>query len=311
VHKWDRRQFLQQTGGLGLAWWSSARLYAASEKLPNPVGYAAISWPESQFDQALKTISALGYQGLQMLGWVERKYAGPKSAELRRHLDELKLQPVALSCSGVKLDPAQPSEVTARFREYGEFFKRLGGRYLQVTDGGSPQKNYSSAQIASLARQMNEWGKLAQDLGLELGYHPHFGTLGETREGAARVLDSTDPRYVKLIADVAHLTLGGADPAEVIRTYRERLIFTHFKDLRKDIAVVAGRDRAAARDREYRFCEIGTGVVNFPSIVKAFRDTNFRGWVIVELDAYKPPAGGPSGSAKTNKDALEKLGFRF
>ena len=150
-----------------------------------------------------------------MLGWVQRKYAGPKGAELRRHLDELKLQPVALSCSGVKLDPAQPSEVTARFREYAEFFKRLGGRYLQVTDGGRPQKNYSSAQIASLARRMNELGKLAQDLGLELGYHPHFGTLGETREGAARVLDSTDPRYVKLIADVAHLTLGEADPAEV------------------------------------------------------------------------------------------------
>jgi inosose dehydratase len=109
---------------------------------------------------------------------------------------------------------------------------------------------------------------------------------------------------------VAHLTLGGADPAEVLRSYHERLIFTHFKDLRKDIAAAARISREEASHKKYRFCEIGLGIVNFSAVVEAFRDSNFRGWVIVELDAYELRPGGPAESARMNRAALEKLGFK-
>jgi inosose dehydratase len=178
-----------------------------------------------------------------------------------------------------------------------------------VTDGGRPDGQYSPPQIKALGDQMNTLGKVAADSGVTLGYHPHFGTLGETREGMGRVLDATDPRYVKLIADVAHITLGGSDPAEVIRSYHARLVLTHFKDLRKDTAALARKDRAQARHQEFHFCEIGQGVVDFPAILQAFRDVNFRGWVIVELDAYEPPSGGPAESARRNKAGLLKLGL--
>ncbi len=96
-----------------------------------------------------------------------------------------------------------------------------------------------------------------------------------------RILEASDPRYVKLIADVAHLALGGSDPAEVIRTYGDRLLFAHFKDVRKDVAALARKDRSLVRQQKYWFCTIGTGVVNFPAILAAFRDVNFTGWVVV------------------------------
>jgi inosose dehydratase len=155
---------------------------------------------------------------------------------------------------------------------------------------------------------MNAFGNIAQDAGLTLGYHPHFGTLGETREGLGRVLDATDPRRVKLIADVAHLTLGGADPAEVIRTYHQRLVFAHFKDVPKDIVELARHNRDLIRKGERLFCEIGTGVVDFSSIIRAFREIEFSGWVIIELDQSGP--GEPSSSARINKDAAQKLGLK-
>ena len=112
-----------------------------------------------------------------------------------------------------------------------------------MTDGGDPTKEYSAEDIRALGARMNAVGKMAQDFGLTLGYHPHFGTIGETRQGLGRVLDATDPRYVKLIADVAHMALGGSDPAEVIRTYGQRLCFLHLKDTRKEVAAVARQDR--------------------------------------------------------------------
>ncbi len=279
------------------------------EPLPNPVGYATISWPDGKIEHALETISSLGYKGVQMLGFVREVYRGARVDELRDKLKSLKLQPVTLSCSDVDLKPDDSRDETGQIRSYAAFQQRLGGKYLQVTDGGNPRKSYSAETIRELGARMNQMGQIAQDSGLTLGYHPHVGTIGETREGMARMLDATDPRYVKLIADVGHLTLGGADPAEIIRTYHERLIFLHFKDVRHDAMELAKSGGGSVRRGKYTFCEIGTGAVNFAAILQAFRDTRFAGWIIVELDGYQRGPGGADSSAQTNKEAMQKLGF--
>lgn len=305
-----RREFLKRLGAFALAGGGQAlRGESAAAPLPNPVGYATISWPESQFERALQTISGLGFKGVQMLGWVREAYRDSRVETLRDRLHTLKLQPVTLSCSNVDLDPEKPRDETGELRAYAEFFQRLGGRYLQVTDGGEPRKRYSAETIRQLGARMTDMGKIARDHGLTLGYHPHFGTIGETREGLGRVLEETDPGYVKLIADVAHLTLGGADPAEVVRAFHDRLVLTHFKDLRRDVAELARRNRDLVKGEEYFFCEVGSGVVDFPGVLRAFRETAFKGWVIVELDAFKPGPGGIAASARANKEAIVKLGL--
>ena len=307
-----RREFLVRSGQAGLAWIAaSLPVFASAASLPNPLGYATISWPRSQFDQALDAIAALHYQGAQLLGWVADDYAGSKQSDLREKLRSLHITPVALSCWGVTLDPGNLGPISSKFAAYVQFQRSLNGLYLQVTDGGHPNQTYSSDQIKALGARMNELGKIARESGLQLGYHPHFGTLGETRQGLGQVLEATDPSSVKLIADVAHLSLGGADPAEVIRTYRDRLLFLHFKDVRKDVAKLAAENRDQVRSVKYHFCEIGAGAVDFTAILAAMRDTRFSGWVIVELDAYEPPPGGPAEAARTNALALEKMGFRI
>lgn len=307
-----RREFLKSAGSFALSWFALARIgLAAPDELPNPVGYAAISWPRRRLNHALDTISQLGFKGVQLLGWVEKAYAGSKLNSLRGRLSDLNLQPVTLSCSGLSLDPGHLADVSARFRAYADFCRQLGGKYLQMTDGGEPNGVYPAEQIKALGKELNDLGKMARDAGLLMGYHPHVGTLGETRQGLGQVLEATDPRYVKLIADVAHLTLGGSDPAEVVRTYRERLILCHFKDVRKDAAELYQKNPAAARHARYHFCEVGQGVVDFPAVVQAFRQTRYDGWIIVELDGYAHRPGGPDESARMNKKAIEKLGFRI
>jgi len=307
----ERRRFLRQWGALAGASFAEPILRVwAAQAAPNPVGYATISWPERKFEHALETIASLGFQGVQMLGWVSEAYS-EKASSLRDHLQTLKLEPVVLSCSEVNLDPRKPEDETAKLRAYARFLQTLGGLYLQVTDGGDPRGTYSAEDIRSLGARMSALGKVARDYGLTLAYHPHFGTLGETREGLGRVLDATDPRDVKLIVDVGHLTLGGCDPSEVARTYHERLVLTHFKDVRKDVTALARQNRDLVRKVKYHFCEIGEGVVNFPAILQAFREVDFRGWIVVELDGYERRPGGADESARINRDAALKLGLRI
>jgi inosose dehydratase len=304
----SRRDFLRRTSALALAWRTSWSLeHATARPLTNPIGYATISWPQSQFLQALDTISSLGFAGVQMLGWVKDVYGGNKTGELKEQLLKLRLQPAVLSCSKVKLDPAHLQDESGQVRAYAAFLKSLGGFDLQILDSGRPDGKYSHSEMQAFGASLNDLGKTAEEFGLNLGYHPHFGTLGETREGLKRVLDATDPRYVKLIADVAHLALGGSDPAEVIRTYHERLCLVHLKDVRKDVAELAHTNRDLVRSNPYHFCEIGRGVVDFQAVLQALR--GFQGWLIVELDGYEVPSGGPAESARINKEALQKLGL--
>jgi len=309
-HSTGRRQFLRTLAGLGVMRGAMGALRVdASDVLPNPIGYATIAWPQREFAHALETISHLGFRGVQMLGWVRDACAGGKTQELKQQLASLKLEPVALSCSAARLAPGKPGNETIEVRGYAEFFSHLGGRFLQVTDGGDPTKEYSAGDIKFLGARMNAVGKMAQDFGLTLGYHPHFGTIGETRQGLGRMLEATDPRYVKLIADVAHLALGGSDPAEVIRAYGDRLCFLHLKDTRKDVAAVARQDRNRVDAMGPPFCEIGLGVVNYDAVVQALRAVKFTGWGIVELDTGNSTMGGPDAAAAVSRHALRKLGF--
>lgn len=307
-----RREFFKRASGWVFGGFAISRLLSAAEtEFSNPVGYATISWPRSKFDHALQTISRLGFKGVQLLGWTSDAFAGGKAAQLRERLSALSLQPVTLSCSDIELDPANLADVSEKFLGYATFFKTLNGKFLQMTDGGRPGATYRADQMRAFGQGMNQLGKIAQDAGLAMGYHPHVGTLGETREGLGQVLDSTDPQVVKLIADVAHLTLGGSDPAEVISTYRERLLFCHFKDVRKDAAELHREKPAALGRAKYQFTEIGTGTVDFPAIIRTFRDIAFNGWVIVELDDSERRPGGPDESAEMSKSAVESLGLRL
>jgi inosose dehydratase len=307
-----RRRFFQQTGTVALAWAAGVRSdLSVAGTLPNPLGYSIISWPPEEFNQALETVSSLGYRGVQLLGWVPEAYAGNRTMELKERLQKLKLSPAALSCSKVSLRPDSPETFTAKFREYAGFLQSVGGSVLQLIDGGTPQGDYSAREIKSLGAAMNGLGRMAKDFGLTLGYHPHFGTLGETREGLGRVLDATDPQYVGLIADAAHLKLGGSDPAEVIRTYHERLILVHLKDVRRDAYELARQNRVAVGKLNARFCEIGHGVVDFPALIATLREIRFHRWAIIELDHFEAPPGGPAQSALINKNALRSLGFNL
>lgn len=307
-----RRGFLRGGGAAAASWAAFSRLDSAMPgPIANPVGYSNISWPQNELSQAMETVSALGYQGMQFLGWVQETYAGEKTAELNGLLQKLKLSAAALSCNKVKLRPDTPDDFMEQFRVYADFLHSLGGKVLQLTDGGKPGGNYSANEIKSMGAKMTKLGKVAKDSGMSVGYHPHFGTLGERRERLGSVMDATDPRYVGLIADVGHLKLGGSDPAEVIRTYHQRLVLLHLKDVRRDAYELARQNRDAAEKLKFRFCEIGHGVVDFPAVTASLRKSQFQGWVVVELDRFEPPAGGPAESARINKDALQALGFKI
>lgn len=263
-------------------------------------GYAAITWGGDD-RRAIEDIAALGFRGIQLRASAVEEWGGRPRA-LRDLLADRGLALVALSSGTLGLDPAREAEDLERHVRHARFLRDAGGLYLQVLDQRPRGRDPTPDDFRRLGSLLTELGRRTADLGIPVGYHNHMGALGEAPDEVARVLDATDPRYVRLILDTAHYQQGGGDPAAAVREYGDRLLFLHLKDLE---APLPGQGPGS-----YRFVEMGRGKVDFPAVFAALERVRFEGWGIVELDAVPDDARTPKESGAISRAYLEGLGFR-
>jgi inosose dehydratase len=305
--KVSRRNFLQGMGGLAAA--SFVRANGPPATAPGDkaaatanvrFAYAAITWKGND-TQAIKEISEVGYRGIQLRFNAVQDY-GQRPQALRETLRQNRLELVALSSGNVSGATNARADEIARHARNAEFVRDIGGHYLQLVDSAMPRgRKPVAADYQQLGQVMTEIGKRAVDLGLAVGYHNHMGGLGEAPDDLERILNEADPRYVKLLLDVAHYAQGGGDPARAIRQYRDRLLFFHIKDV-EAVAPKSAGDAAQG----YRFVELGRGRVDLAGVFAAIKEVKFRGWAVVELDDVTDPARTPKESAIISKRFLEE-----
>lgn len=123
---------------------------------------------------------------------------------------------------------------------------------------------------------LNELGKRAIDRGLQIGLHPHLNTLVETPLEIDLAMETTDPRYVFLAPDTGHIYLAGGDVLQILKKYKSRLNYFHFKDGVRPFV----RPNFLPNLRE-----LGNGEVDFPGIMRLLKQLRFKGWINIEQDA--------------------------
>ena len=151
---------------------------------------------------------------------------------------------------------------------------------------------------------------VAGETGLRTALHPHGSTYVETPAELDEFLSRTNPDKVGIVFDTGHFMLGGGDPVAGVKKYRERIWLMHFKDF--DPTVL---EQAKAKNWNYQdmigagvFSELGTGVVDFPGVLKAMNGVGYDGWIVVEQDVL-PGMGSPAENAKRNRAYLESIGL--
>ena len=269
-------------------------------------GYAAITWGGDDA-RAITDIGEVGFHGIQLRSNVLKDF-GDKPNAIADMLKKNKLTFVALSGGGPRNDAYDEAEEMATQVKHASFLRAAGGLYLQMTDSARPKdRKPEPKDFKALGRLLTNIGKRTADLGVPMAYHNHMRSLGEAPGEVDALMDAADPRYVKLLLDVAHYAQGGGDPATAIREHRDRILFLHIKDV-ETIAPAPG-DRSAA---SYRFVELGRGRVDLQAVFAALKETGFGGWCIVELDSVPDKTRTPKESAIISKKYLEdKLAIRL
>ena len=312
-----RREFLTGVGALGAASCVPFKTFQARALLypprdlsyfdtpitPGPSeihwGYAAITWNGND-RQAIDDISALGFPGIQLRSNCIQEFGN--AAAVLDLLNKHHLKLVALSSGDLKIDPALESDELSKHTEHAKFTKDAGGLYLQVTSQRPKDRAITPDDYKRFGRLLTELGKRTADFGVSLGFHNHMRSLGQAPEEVDQIMDAADPRYAKLELDIAHYFQGGGDPAKAIEKYGGHILFLHIKDVERIPATSDPR-------HDYRFVELGRGLVNLPAVFDALHNVNFRGWAVVELDGVPDKTHTPKESAEISKKyLLQKLG---
>lgn len=295
----SRRRFLAQNSLLALA----AFLPSAKSKTYR-MGYSAITWGGKD-ELAIEELSGLGYKGIQLRANTFAKYKDNPS-DLKQLLDAKGLSLVMFSSGNVEIDPAKMEANVAMHVNHARFVKALGGSSIQLTN--SLRKNNvapTADELARLAAAMNEIGKQTQAIGVQATYHNHMNQYGETPEEVDALVQAMDPKYLRLLLDVAHYHQGGGKPAEAVIKYQKVLHSMHIKDVECPI-------KGDSNPKSYKFVELGQGNVDLVGVFAAMDKIKFGGWAIVELDAVPDKAKLPVQCAQISKDFLQgKIAYQF
>jgi inosose dehydratase len=105
-------------------------------------------------------------------------------------------------------------------------------------------------------------------------------------------LQHTDPKYVGLVPDTAHLSLGGMDPVKFVRENWSRVIAIHIKDT--DPQFRNGKvtpTKEELGDMGLLYKTLGTGGVDFVAFFKLLKEKNYDYWVDLDFDPPRPGEG--------------------
>jgi inosose dehydratase len=162
---------------------------------------------------------------------------------------------------------------------------------------------------ATLLANLDRLAAHAATRGYPAALHPHVGTMVETRDDVARVLEGCS---VPLCLDTGHLLIGGTDPAWLAGVAPARVAHVHLKDVRAQWAsrVRAGEASYTEALRAGMYAPLGQGDVDIPGVVSTLEGAGYQGWYVLEQDTVltgAPDGAGPAADVRASLACLRGL----
>jgi sugar phosphate isomerase/epimerase len=238
---------------------------------------------KSDLSGTLAQIHAVGYQEIELT-----PVAYTLSVERLRKV-------VALS--GLKA-PSGHFEYTDLEQQF-DYAKALGLAW--VVCPMLPKSQWTSAEgFRTAARQFNEWGKRAHDMGMRFAFHNHdyeFRRFGDVT-GYDILLKETDPKLVFLELDCYWITQAGLDPIDLLNRLGRRVRMLHIKDRKPGFPSSNDMSPTSAH-----FTEVGGGSIDWPRILTTARKLQIEHY-FVEQDHIDGP---PIESVRTSYNYLRRI----
>jgi inosose dehydratase len=295
----SRRTFLSQSA-LAAASLATMPAFAAQKKRSIHLGHTGITWRNTEVDQAIESISSLGFYGFETFGEVLAR--AEEHGGLRTVLKQNNIPLISGYCTINLTDPTKKKDEMAKAVQWCGLIKKNGGRIFVVGPNQVPRQTYDfAANKSNIISTLNELSKTVTDQGLTPVLHQHTGTCIESRDETYAILDAVDTNHLKFGPDVGQLTKGGQDALKVVKDFLPLVQHMHLKDFNGKDPHLLG------------YCPLGQGKVDVVGILDVMEGRKISGMVMVELDNdFKDPSPVPPANLlKESRDYLRSIGVRF
>lgn len=148
-----------------------------------------------------------------------------------------------------------------------ETAKALGARYVMTAWIPHDGDSFTIEHARKAVDDFNKAGKVLKENGITFAYHVHGYEFRPNPRGEGTLMDyiirNTDPDYVAFELDILWAHFGGADPVQLLKTYPDRFVLLHVKDLRKGTE----KDNTGLTDPDNDVA-LGTGEIDVEGVIR-------------------------------------------
>ncbi len=249
------------------------------------VGCFALIDPFSTLDHQLERIAGMGFKYADVTdshpgSSLGRDYGFAATAsldgnpmDLKRMFEKHGLTATTVCAHATLLDPVSPSRFGTH--EISKAIMLAAGMGVPhvITTEGHPQTKWAhkltfDEQVLVVAEKLYEPVRLAADMGVQLLLEPH-GPLTDTEEGLRALMDTLgNPDSLKINLDTGNAWLGGSDPVELARVFKDDIYHIHWKDLPAEMEP----QRGTLWGTGMGLIPLGSGAVDIAGVYEALKD---------------------------------------
>jgi sugar phosphate isomerase/epimerase len=212
----------------------------------------------------LKQVASFGYKQIESYEGKQGMFWGMTHKEFKSYMDSLGMKIVSSHCDFSK-------DMEKKAAEAAE----IGMKYLIAPYVG-PQPTMDDWK--KVTDKFNAAAAICKKNGIRFAYHNHdysFKPLdGQVPQDYLMANTNSDAMDFEM--DMYWVVTAGVDPIAYLKKYPNRFRLCHVKD----------RSKAATTTDKFMSCDLGKGMIDYPTILKAAQATGMQ-YFIVEQEAYE------------------------
>jgi inosose dehydratase len=193
--------------------------------------------------------------------------------DIKRLFDRYGLTITSFCAHANLLDPSSPARyATNEIMKAVRQAAAMGVKHV-ITTEGDPKSAWGHSLsyeqgVFTTAEKLYEPLRLAGDLGVSILLEPH-GILTDSIDGMQAIIDALGaPAHLGVNLDTGNSWLGGADPVEMARVFKDKIMHVHWKDLPADWAPQRGTMYGCG----FGPIALGEGVIDIAGVYAVLKD---------------------------------------
>ncbi len=195
--------------------------------------------------------------------------------EVKRLFEKYDMTPATVCAHAMLLEPSNPGKYgTAEIMKAIKFAAAIGVRDV-ITTETDPRTEWAEnltyeQKIFIVAEKLHDPVRMAEDYGVHLLLEPH-GPVTDTIKGLEDIMDMLgNPPSLGVNLDTGNSWLGGSDPVEMAKKFKDKIHHVHWKDLGAEWEPKRGKIFGCG----FSTIALGDGVIDVKGVCEVLKDAD-------------------------------------